>query len=207
MARSSRLKRNCGLERKPIMSGRQLAATFLLCLSVLCPEGSAIGQNVKPTFDKSADFTKYKKYTWGSNYLLTQQPKDVQERINMAIVDSINRNLRAGGFVEDDKNPDFKITYEAGGHPKSDVGAQRYLYASDMMGYYWGNVSGISSDVWVSSLAKLEITVTDAASGSNLWQATASKKIQEPKKFADNLQENVDKFIQKTMKSFPPPKK
>ena len=63
--------------------------------------------------------------------------EDVQEGINMAIVDSINRNLRAAGFVEDDSNPDFKVTYEAGGQPQADVGAQRPLYASDMVGYYW----------------------------------------------------------------------
>src|SRR5580704_4504455 len=171
------------------MSGRHLAVVFLLCLGLLRPQGSTVAQNVKSTFDKSADFSKYKKYTWGSNYLLTQQTKEVQERINMAIVDSINRNLRAGGM------------------PKTEVGAQRYLYAADMQNYYWGgSLTGISSDVWVSSLAKMEITVTDAATKSNLWQATASQKIHDPKKFGNNLQQNVDKFIQKTMKSFPPSK-
>ena len=89
----------------------------------------------------------------------------------MAIVDSINRNLRAAGFVEDDNNPDFRITYEAGGQPKADVGAQRYLYAADVQNYYWGDLTGISTDVWVSSLATLKITATDAATKSNLWQA------------------------------------
>jgi Domain of unknown function (DUF4136) len=122
----------------------------------------------------------------------------------MAIVDSINRNLRARGFIEDDKNPDFLIAYEAGGQPKADVGAQRYLYAPDMVGYYWGEVTGISSDVWVSSLAKVTITVTDAASHSDLWRATASDRIRDPMKFKRKLQENVDKFIRKTMKGFPP---
>ncbi|HYL46358.1 MAG TPA: DUF4136 domain-containing protein [Candidatus Limnocylindrales bacterium] len=188
------------------MHGRRPAIIFLLFVSALHPAGNAAPQNVKSTFDKSVDFTKYKKYTWGSNYLLTQQPKDIQERINMAIVDSINRNLQAGGFVEDDKNPDFTITYEAGGLPKADVGAQRGLYAPDMVNYYWGDLTGVSSDVWVSSLAKLQITVTDAATKTNLWQATATKKIQEPKKFVRNLQANVDKFIQTTMRSFPPKK-
>jgi Domain of unknown function (DUF4136) len=188
------------------MFGRRLVVIFMLCLGLLHPVGSAVAQDVKSTFDKSANFSKYKKYTWGSNYLLTQQTKDVQERINMAIVDSINRNLRAGGFVEDDKDPDFTITYSAGGVPNADVGAQRNLYAADMQNYYWGPLTGISSDVWVSSLAKVQITVTDAATKANLWQATASQKIRDPKKFASNLQQNVDKFIQKTMKSFPPNK-
>ena len=186
------------------MLGTRSVIALLLCFSLLYQPGSTFPQDVKSTFDKSADFTKYKKYSWGPNYLLTQQPKDVQEQINMAIVDSINRNLRAAGFAEDDKNPDFIVSYEAGGGRKADVGAQRMLYAPDMVGYYWGNFSGISSDVWVTSLVKLQITVTDAATKSVLWEATANKKIQDPKKFANKLQENVDKFIQKTMKSFPP---
>jgi hypothetical protein len=88
--------------------------------------------------------------------------------------------------------------------PKTDVGVQRSLYAADMTGYYWGTMSGISSDVWVSSLAKMKITVTDAATKRDLWQASASQKIHDPTKFGNNLQQNVDKFIQKTMKSFPP---
>ena len=123
------------------MLGRQLAATLLLCISALYPPGRAVAQNVKSTFDKSADFKRYKKYTWGSNYLLTRQTKEVQEQINMAIVDLIDRNLRAGGFVEDDRNPDFRITYDAGGLPKANVAPQRNLYAADMVNYYWGNIS------------------------------------------------------------------
>jgi hypothetical protein len=189
------------------MRATRVAVTFLLGLSVLQLSGNVLAQNVKTTSDQSVDFTKYKKYTWGPNYLLTQQTKDVQERINRAIVDSINRTLRAGGFVEDDKNPEFTITYEAGGQPKVDVGAQRYLYDADMVNYYWGgDLTGMSSAVWVSSLAKMQITVTDAATKQNLWQATASMKIRDRTKFGNNLHENVDKFIQKTMKSFPPKK-
>jgi hypothetical protein len=48
--------------------------------------------------------------------------------------------------------------------------------------------------------------VTDAATKTTVWQAKASKKIRDPMKFADKLKENIDKFIQKTMKSFPPKK-
>lgn len=188
------------------MPGRRLVVLVLLCVSLLHPPDNAVAQNVKSTFDKSADFKKYKKYAWGSNYLLTRQTKEDQERINMAIVDSINRNLQAQGFVEDDKNPDFRITYEAGGLPKADVGAQRDLYATDLVNWSWGNLGGISSDVWVYSLAKMQITVTDAATKSQLWQAMASQKIRDTNKFGNKLKENVDKFIQKTMKSFPPKK-
>jgi hypothetical protein len=189
-----------------IMPGRRLAVTILLCISLLHWPDNAAAQDVKSTFDKSVDFKKYKKYVWGKNYLLTRQRPDDQERINLAIIDSINRNLQARGLVEDPKNPDFIIIYEAGGLPKTDVGAQRDLYAADVVSWSWGNLAGISSDVWVYSLAKMQITVTDSATQSKLWQAMASKKITDPNKFGNNLKENVDKFIQKAMKSFPPKK-
>jgi hypothetical protein len=188
------------------MSGRRLALTILLCIGVLSAPDNAASQDVKSTFDKSVDFKKYKKYAWGKNYLLTRQRPDDQERINMAIVDSIDRNLQARGLVEDPKSPDFIIIYEAGGLPKTDVGAQRDLFAADMVSWSWGNLAGIPSDVWVYSLAKMQITVTDFATQSKSWQAMASKKITDPNKFGNNLKENVDKFIQKTMKSFPPKK-
>lgn len=189
-----------------IMPEKKLAATFLLCVCVLHPRDTATAQNVTSTFDHSVDFKNYKKYAWGSNYLLTRQTREDQERINMAIVDSINRNLQARGFAEDDKSPEFRITYEAGGLLKADVTAQRKLYAADTAVYSLGNVGEISPDAWVYILAKLQITVTDAATNRTLWQAMASQKIRDSKKFGNSLKENVDKFIQRTMKSFPPTK-
>jgi hypothetical protein len=188
------------------MTERRVAVAVLLCITVLHIPNNAIAQDVKFTHDKSADFKKYKKYAWGSNYLLTRQRPEAQAQINLAIIDSINRNLQARGFVLDAKSPDFIIIYEAGGLPKADVGGQRDLYATDVVNWSWGNLGGISSDVWVYSLAKMQVTVTDAATKDKLWQAIASQKIRDPNKFTNNLKENVDKFIAKTMKSFPPKK-
>jgi hypothetical protein len=188
------------------MAGRRLTVTFLLCVAVLHAPDIALAQKVKSTYEKSADFKSFKKYTWGSNYLLTRQRPEVQARINLAIVDSINRDLQASGFVMDQASPDFIIIYEAGGLPKSDVGAQRDLTVTDMVNYSWGNLGGISSDVWVYSLAKMKITITDAATKKPVWVALASMKIHDANKFIDNLKENVDKYIEKTMKDFPPKK-
>ena len=189
-----------------MISGRRVAAAILLCVVALHAPGDARAQSVKSTFDKSADFKKYKKYEWGSNYLLTRQRPEDQAQINLAIIDSINRDLQSKGFVEDSKSPDFIIIYEAGGLPKTDVGGQRELYPTDVVNWSWGNLGGISSDVGVYSLAKMQITATDAGATNKLWQAMASQKIRDPNKFSNKLKENVDKFIAKSMKSFPPKK-
>jgi hypothetical protein len=186
------------------MAGRRLALTFLLCVIVLHTPGNALAQNVKSTYVKTADFKKYKKYKWGSNYLLTRQRPEDQARINLAIVDSINRDLQAGGFVMDQEAPDFIIIYEAGSLPKSDVGPQRDLTVTDMVNYSWGNLGGITSDVWAYSLAKMKITITDAATKTPVWVALASMKIHDANKLMENLKQTVDKYIQKTLKDFPP---
>jgi Domain of unknown function (DUF4136) len=188
------------------MLPRRLGVAILLCIGALQVPDGTHAQDVKSSYDKTVNFKKYKNYAWGSNYLLTRQPPEDQARINLAIVDSINRDLQASGFVLEQKSPDFIIIYEAGGLPKSDVGPQRDLSVTDMVNYSWGNLGGISSDVWVYSLAKMKITVTDAATKSTVWQAMASKKIRDPMKLMDNLKDFVDQYIQKTMKSFPPKK-
>src|SRR5580704_15104185 len=115
MMRTSRLTGNRDLAERLIMIGRRLTVTFLLCVTMLHAPDVALAQKVKSTYEKSADFKSFKKYTWGSNYLLTRQRPEVQARINLAIVDSINRDLQASGFVMDQASPDFIIIYEAGG--------------------------------------------------------------------------------------------
>lgn len=188
------------------MVTRRLAVTILLCITALHMPAKTRAQSVKSNYDKSANFGKYKKYSWGKNYLLTRQTKKDEALINLAIIDSINRDLQAAGFELVQENPDFIVIYEAGGLAKADMRQQGDVWATDMVNYSWVNVMGTSSDVWVYSLAKMRITVTDAATKNTLWQAMASQKIRDPMKFMGNLKENVDKYIQKAMKSFPPKK-
>jgi hypothetical protein len=192
--------------RKTIMVARYLAIAILLCIAALQAPDSTQAQSVKSNYDKSVDFGKYKKYSWGSNYLLTRQTKKDEALINLAIIDSINRDLKAEGFVLVQDNPDFIIIYEAGGLAKADVGQQGVVFYTDMVNYDWVTVMGTTSDVWKYSLAKMRITVTDAATKTTVWQAMASQKIRDPNKFKEDLQANVDKYIQKAMKDFPPKK-
>jgi hypothetical protein len=192
--------------RKIIMVARCLAVAILLCISAMQAPEITQAQSVKSNYDKSVDFGKYKKYSWGSNYLLTRQTKKDEAQINLAIIDSINRDLKADGFVLVQDNPDFIIIYEAGGIAKADVGQQGVVFYTDMVNYDWITVMGTTSDVWKYSLAKMRITVTDAATKTTVWQAMASQKIRDPNKFKEDLQANVDKYIQKAMKDFPPKK-
>jgi hypothetical protein len=50
----------------------------------------------------------------------------------------------------------------------------------------------------------MKVTVTDAATGKDVWQAFVSQKVRDPKKFMNDLNKNVDNIMSKTMKKFPP---
>src|SRR5277367_6697115 len=104
--------------RESIMVAKCVAVMILLCIAAVEVPENAQAQSVKSTYDKSANFGKYKKYSWGQNYLLTRQTKQLEAQINLAIIDSINRDLKGAGFVLVQDDPDFVIIYEAGGVAK-----------------------------------------------------------------------------------------
>jgi hypothetical protein len=165
---------------------------------------------VKSDYDKSNDFTRYKRYVLGRNYLLTHQTPEVQAHIDQVLVESLNRHLQAKGFTLDENHPDFMITYEAGSLPKADTSPPPDMYygvPSDSPAFGQEGIEGIPAAVWVYALARLKLTVTDVGSGKPVWTARASEKIQDPQKALTNLKKKVDDLMAKTLKSFPPASK
>src|SRR6516164_7595540 len=162
-------------------------------------------QKVKTEYDKKTDFSHYKTYSWGSNYIMTHQRPDDQARINTAIVDSVNRNLQAKGYVLSQESPDFTIIYEAGAISQGASSGQPDMLTPGGTNWASDSLGGTPMDVWASNLAKLRITATDAASHSRIWRSFASQKVAmgDEKKFMNDLKSRVDEFINKTMKDFP----
>ena len=162
---------------------------------------------MKSNHDKSANFAAYKRYAWGANYLLlARQPPQDKPRINAAIVDAINRNLQAKGFVLDSRDPQFVIHYEAGGSAKGDVGSLPAITGAGYVDFNWGSVAGTSSDAWVYTLAKMHIVVKDSGTKQPVWQSVTSEKIRDVTKAMNHLKQEVDEFVSKALKDFPPGK-
>ncbi|HKT46755.1 MAG TPA: DUF4136 domain-containing protein [Candidatus Acidoferrales bacterium] len=183
----------------------RLALALSLSFTVLT--APSLSQKVKSNYDKSADFASYKRYAWGSNYLLlARQPPQDKPRINGAIVDSINRNLQSKGFVLDPQSPQFLIYYEAGGSAKGDIGALPNITDAGYVDFNWGMVAGTSSDAWVYTLAKMHIVVKDSSTKQPVWQSVTSEKIRDVTKAMNNLKQEVDDFVSKALKDFPPKK-
>ena len=100
MLKSSRLKRYQRPNKEIHHASKTSSSrdSVLYWLGAKAPSGT-FAQSVKSAFDKKTDFKKYKKYGWGHNYLLTRQHPEDQARINLAIIDSINRDLQSSGFA------------------------------------------------------------------------------------------------------------
>jgi len=162
---------------------------------------------IRCDYNKSNDFARYKRYAVGKNFLLTHQTPEVQAHMDKVLVEALNRQLQAKGFILDENHPDFMITYEAGSLAKADTSARPDMYygvPSDSPAFGQVGLEGIPPGVWIYALAKLKLTVADAGSGKPVWTALASEKIPDPQKVLTNLTKKVDDLMAKTLKSFPP---
>jgi hypothetical protein len=196
------------VEQAIMKTGRQCLALGGFAL-LLLGGTAAFAQKIKSDYDKSNDFTRYRKYAIGKNYLLTHQGLDRQAFIDKILVESLNRQLQAKGFVPDENHPDFRIKYEAGALTESKASAQPDMLNGGAPSPTWtsSNLGGVPLDVWSSTLTKLKLTVTDASSGKPVWTALASEKIRDPQKVLNDLNKlnaKIDDFMTKTLKSFPP---
>jgi hypothetical protein len=175
----------------------------------LCAVEPLVAQKIKVSVDKSADFGHYQRYAWGKNYLITHQGSTDQKLIGDELSNSIDRQLRAKGFSHDDSNPNFQISYEAGGLSKADISTTPDL-SRDI-----GNPNATNqpadigplttaTDAWLSVLGGLRVTIIDDKSKKTVWVGQISKKIRDPQKFLLNLDSEVDSATAKLLKSFPP---
>jgi hypothetical protein len=197
-------------EYDSMRTGRQCLAFGGVAL--LLAAAPVFAQKIKTDYDKSNDFTRYKRYAIGKNYLLTRQRPDDQSYIDKVLVESLNRELQAKGFALDENHPDFRIKYEAGAITDTATSAKPDMLSGGTPGPSWasGSLGGVSLDVWTSTLAKLKLTVMDAASGTPVWTALASQKIRDPQRVMNDLKKlnnKIDEVMAKTLKSFPPASK
>jgi hypothetical protein len=165
-------------------------------------------QKVKYSFDKSVDFQHYKRYAWAKNYLLTRQVPEDQKSIAESIKSSITKQLVAKGFMLDTQNPDFLISYEAGGMTKSDISAvpdlSRNIADPNAIDQPAFGTPMNASDAWVSVLAGIRVTIEDAGTKKSIWIGQLSTKVKDPQHVMQTADKQIDTAMVKLLKPFPP---
>ena len=175
-------------------------ALAVLTIQLLLPLASpTTAQKVAIDFDKSANLTHFKRYSWGENHMATAlRPEDLS-KVEAVLNDSINRQMQSKGYVLDEKTPDFRISYDAGGQIESGAGLRPDLLRMDTYGTAWV----MPMDVWAATLAHMQISIVGTSSNAPVWRAMVSQKISDRDKFLRDLNKNIDKITASALKKFP----
>ncbi|MVX35492.1 DUF4136 domain-containing protein [Myroides sp. LoEW2-1] len=169
---------------------------FALLLTAAC---SSV--RVNTDYDKSANFTAYKTYAFLKEGVDAAQINDIDKK---RILNSIDAELTAKGFVKSNDNPDFVISIFTLATKNVNVTHSNYYSPWGYYGYgpYWGpQNTNISTHIE----GTLYIDIFDTKNKSLVWQGTGIGLIT-PNQKSEKKEERIKEFAQKVLSTFPPTK-
>lgn len=183
---------------------------LLSIMLLLIAASSAIAQDVRFNFDKSANFANYKTYKWVALKDATQLNGMVESQVKAAI-DAELAQKGLNKVESDDAN--LFIGYQAA------VGQEKQFssYSTDWgygpgwgrAGWYGGGGMGSSTTTGQTStiyVGQLALDMYDSAQKDLVWRGVVSKTL-DPKAKPDKQQKNLTKAVAKMLKNYPPPVK
>jgi len=189
------------------MKRHSLVILALLVVGV----SSALAQDVRYNFDKSAKFSDYKTYKWVDVIKGSDQVNDITDKQIKAALDA---ELATKGLTKTDSDDaDLYIGYQTA------VGTEKQ-YNSYSTGWGtgpgWGGgwyrygggmtsttTTGSTSTIYIGQLA---LDMYDSKGKDLVWRGTASKTIN-PKAKPDKQEKNIKKAVAKLLKNYPPKQK
>lgn len=180
-----------------------LAALAMLLVAA----STALAQDVRYNFDKSADFSKFKTYKWVD----LKGAEKLDDLMDKAIKASIDGQLAQKGLTKTDGDTaDLFIGYQGS------VGQEKQLTSYNTgWGYgpgwgrgWYGGMGSSTTYAQTSTIytGQLALDMYDSSSHSLVWRGVASKTL-DPKAKPEKRQKNLDKATAKLLKDFPPPVK
>jgi hypothetical protein len=166
-------------------------ATFFTTACLALVGTVVFAQSVTYDFDRSANFTRFKTYTWVRGTNLTDQLN------HQRIMRAVDAQLAARGFskVEAAANPDVLVAY----HASFDKNLQINAFGS---GPRVGLRSGTATveEIVVGTLA---IDVMDAQSQNIVWRGIATQEL-DAKANPEKKEKGINKAAEKIFKNYPP---
>lgn len=173
---------------------------FLVLVLTVLISATAQAQKVNTDYDKTADFTQYKTYSWGEG-TPAKNPLGHQY-----IIAGIDAQLAAKGWRKVESDSDIVVIYSAS--TSSETQIHTFDSGGAWGGYRWGwggygGMVGGTSTTTVSKIrvGELIIDMADVKNKGFVWRGTASDTM------SDNPEKNkkkVDKALAKMFKKFPP---
>jgi len=150
------------------------------------------GQQVKTDYDRTADFTRYKTYSWEK--VQTQDALWV-DRIKSAV----NADMAAKGWTEVPSGGDVAIVAIEMTRNQQSLNT---FYDGFGGGWRWGGGFGDSTTtVDTYKVGSLVVDLFDARTKNLIWRGSASDTLSDK---SDKNIKNLDKGVQKMFEHFPP---
>ena len=186
------------------MSGSVVRKLPVVLVVVMLSIACGFAQKVQVGYDKSADFSKYKSYTW-------EEPGP-QSRpfLYMTVSGSIRTELESKGLARMEKDGDLTLIAKgdlgydfsgAGSTADSCQNCQKPL--ADPM-EWTGKTAPPGSSGAPLPQGTLELELVDRASNKVVWAGTVTQKFNPDKR--QQALERVNKAIKKLLMEFPPKK-
>jgi hypothetical protein len=149
----------------------------------------AFAQSVSYDFDRSANFAKFRTYSWAAG-------TNVNDTLNHnRIVAAIDQQMALHGFTKVESNPDVLVAY----HASFDTNVQ--ITGTGWGGPRFGGLrSATAEEIPVGTLA---VDVIDAHAKSIVWRGIATKEL-DPKAKPEKRDKNINKAAEKLFKNYPP---
>jgi hypothetical protein len=188
----------------PMLKTRVVLPLVLL----LAAASSAIAQDVRYNFDKTANFAAFKTYKW----VVIKGATQLSDLVDRQIKAAVDAELATKGLTKTDaETADLFIGYQAA------VGQEKEYTSFDTgwgygPGYYgrgWygggggGMTTGTTTTIYVGQLA---LDMYSTAPKTLVWRGNASKTLDTEAK-PDKQEKNLKKAVNKLLKNYPPKEK
>ncbi|MCM3900540.1 MAG: DUF4136 domain-containing protein [Pyrinomonadaceae bacterium] len=177
------------------MRNRFYVALLMTCLI----SATGYAQKVTTDYDKQANFSSYKTYTWAEG-TPAKNPLSHQR-----ILAGIEAQLAAKGWQKVDTDPDVVVIYSAATSTKTQINT--FETGGPWGGYRWGwggyrgGMGTSTTTVQEIPVGELVVDMADVRNKSFIWRGTARDTLSDK---PEKNQKKLDKALAKMFKSFPP---
>jgi len=172
-------------------TGRRGAAALPIAVAALVLAGCGSSLKVATDYDRSANFTSYKTYSWRDGTKLTN-PLNAER-----LVTAVDNELKAKGLSRVESGGDLTVTYHASGEKSVDV---QTFQTGGVYGC-WGGCGSTSTTVTPVTIGTIIVDLVDTKSNKMLWRGTASDAVSDkPGENAAKINEGVARMF----KEYPP---
>jgi len=181
----------------------------LAIIVVLVAVSTARAQKLETQYDRNADFSSYKTYTWRQERLLTQLSKENQALVKRSLVNAVNAQLQAKGFTQTQSGPSFYVGYSGGSMAKGMAGEgmtpEELAHPMALDTWQATMMPSEVPNVWVAMEGTLEFDVIDPKSNTVVWSSILREKLKNnPGEVPKDLDRVTAELAQKGFRNFPP---